>query len=201
MLFLQTLLDDPVFFLRTVAIVIFSVTLHELAHGYAALLQGDETPRESGHLTLNPLLHMGWESILMLCVAGIAWGQMPVNPARFRSAKWGNVFVSAAGPLSNLALGILFIALLNLISIASLAEILSSQFFTLAAKINLILFLFNLVPIPPLDGFHVLSEFFPALKILNEDMLGLFALAVLLVNPSFAQGLAAIANWVIETLS
>ncbi|MCV3215717.1 hypothetical protein OGM63_19740 [Plectonema radiosum NIES-515] len=59
--------------------------------------QGDDTPQRTGHLTLNPVVHMGWESIIFLCIAGIAWGQMPVNPSKFRSAKLGNIIVSAAG--------------------------------------------------------------------------------------------------------
>ncbi len=70
---INTLLTDPVLFFRIVLIVIASVTLHELAHGWVALSQNDDTPKRSGHLTLNPIVHMGWESIIFLCIAGIAW--------------------------------------------------------------------------------------------------------------------------------
>ncbi len=79
--------------------MIISVTLHELAHGFAALSQGDDTPRQTGHMTLNPIVHMGWESIIFLAIGGISWGQMPVNPRKFRSAKWGNILVSSESAL------------------------------------------------------------------------------------------------------
>jgi len=200
-LFITNLITAPVFFLRCVVIVIFSVTLHELAHGWAAVSQGDDTPRRSGHLTFNPLVHMGVESILMLCIAGIAWGQMPVNPSKFRSPKLGNILVPAAGPLLNLALGVLFILLLKLSDVPPLAGILSIKFCYLAAHINLMLFLFNLLPIPPLDGFHIASEFFPELKLLNASLVGLFALTLLFVVPGFGEGLATIADRIVQYMS
>lgn len=197
-LFIVNLITDPVFFLRCIVIVIFSITLHELAHGWAAVSQGDDTPSKSGHLTFNPLVHMGVESIFLLCIAGIAWGQMPVNASKFRSPKLGNILVPAAGPLVNLALGILFILLIKLFAVSPLAGILSVKFCYLAAHINLMLFLFNLLPIPPLDGFHVASAFFPELKLLDINLAGLFALTLLFVIPGFGAGLAAIADWIIQ---
>ncbi|MEI2579879.1 site-2 protease family protein [Scytonema sp. PRP1] len=195
------LAEEPIQFFRIVAIVIISITLHELGHGLAALSQGDNTPRKTGHLTLNPLVHMGWESIVFLCVAGIAWGQMPVNPSKFRSAKFSNILVSAAGPMVNLALGILCIALMKLLVVSDATEIFSINFLHLAAQINLMLFLFNLLPIPPLDGFHVFSELFPFLKPLDDGRCGLFGLMILLLIPDFNAGLAAIADLIIKALS
>lgn len=186
---INILLTNPVLFFRIIVIVIASVTLHELAHGWVALSQGDETPRKSGHMTLNPVVHLGWESIIFLCLAGIAWGQMPVNPSRFRNQKMGNILVSLAGPLFNLALGILFIVLLKFNLSLSSGRIFSPEFLYLAAYINLSLFLFNMLPIPPLDGFHVYSEFFPALKPLNNSPLGLFAL-IILFNTGLTSGLS-----------
>lgn len=178
-MFLKTLLTDPVLFLRIIVIIIASVTLHELAHGWAALSQGDDTPRRSGHMTLNPVVHMGWESIIFLCLAGIAWGQMPINPSRFRQPKIGNILVSLAGPLLNLTLAILFVLILKFNSSFDGMRIVSSEFLYLAAYINLSLFLFNMLPIPPLDGFYVFSELFPSLKPLKNSPLGLFALFIL----------------------
>jgi Zn-dependent protease len=191
---IKTLLIDPVLFFRIILIVIASVCLHELAHGWAALSQGDDTPKKTGHMTLNPVIHMGWESIIFLCLAGIAWGQMPVNPSRFRHRKWGNILVSAAGPLSNLTLGILFILLLQ-----SNVMILSPKFLWLAAHVNLTLFIFNLLPIPPLDGFHVCSEFFPGLKQLESNSFGLFAFAVLFTS-GFSRGIGVLADAMIFTV-
>jgi Zn-dependent protease len=186
---INTLLTNPVLFFRIIVIVIASVTLHELAHGWVALSQGDDTPRKSGHMTLNPVVHLGWESIIFLCLAGIAWGQMPVNPSRFRNQKIGNILVSLAGSVFNLALGILFIVLLKFNLSLSSDRIFSPEFLYLAAYINLSLFLFNMLPIPPLDGFHVYSEFFPALKPLNNSPLGLFAL-IILFNSGLTSGLS-----------
>jgi Zn-dependent protease len=198
-MFIQTLITEPIHFFRIVAIVIFSITLHELAHGWAAMSQGDNTPQQTGHLTLNPVVHMGKESLIFLCLMGIAWGQMPVNPSKFRSGKLGNILVSAAGPLSNLALGILFIVLLKLFFNPSLSGLLSVEFLYLAARINLTLFLFNLLPIPPLDGFHVFSEIFPQLKPLQYSQFGLFAMMLLFIIPGFGIGLGSIADLFIRS--
>lgn len=200
-MFITTLVTNPILFLRLVLILIVSISLHELAHGWAALSQGDDTPKKTGHMTLNPVVHMGWESIVFLCIGGMCWGQMPVNPSKFRSPKWGNILVSAAGPLLNLALALLFIILLKLSSSPPLAGILSYQFFYLAATINLSLFIFNLLPIPPLDGFHVFSEIFPALKPLKDSPFGFFALMIIFMTPGFSAGLYAIANLAIATAS
>ncbi|WP_375479988.1 site-2 protease family protein [uncultured Nostoc sp.] len=161
--------------------------------------QGDNTPQQTGHLTLNPVVHMGKESIIFLCLMGIAWGQMPVNPSKFRSGKLGNILVSAAGPLSNLALGILFIMLLKLFFNPNLSGLLSVKFLYLAARINLTLFLFNLLPIPPLDGFHIFSEIFPQLKPLQYNQFGLFAMMLLFIIPDFGIGISRIADLFIRS--
>jgi len=192
------LAQEPIQFLQIVAIVIISITLHELAHGVAALSQGDDTPQITGHLTLNPLVHMGWESIIFLCVAGIAWGQTPVNPSKFRSAKLSNILISAAGPIMNLALAILCIVLIKLLVVFNGTEIFGIKFLYLVAHVNLILFLFNLLPIPPLDGFHIFKEFFPFLNLLDDNRYRLFALMILLLIPDFNAGLAAIADLIIK---
>ena len=69
--------------------VILSITLHELAHGWAALRQGDTTPRDTGHMTWDPLVHMGGMSLIMFALIGIAWGVMPTDPSRYRSGRRG----------------------------------------------------------------------------------------------------------------
>ncbi|WP_315789409.1 site-2 protease family protein [Fischerella sp. JS2] len=199
-MFLETLIVSPIVFLRVVIIVIISISLHELAHGLVALSQGDDTPRKQGHITLNPLVHMGWESIIFLCVAGIAWGKMPINAANFRSQRLGNILVSVAGPLCNLGLAFLFIALLKILASSTYIEFLSFQFLYMAAHINLMLFLFNLLPIPPLDGFYIFSEIFPTLKSLQYTYFGLFALMMLFLIPEFGDGLSAIAVFILQTV-
>lgn len=158
----QFLFTDPVYFLRFVIIIVVSITLHELGHGAAAIYEGDNTPNETGHMTWNPVVHMGWPSLITLCIVGMAWGKMPVRPGRFKDGSAGRMLVSAAGPMTNFALAALCIAVVNTFS--SSAALVSIDFFYMAAFINIGLGLFNLLPIPPLDGFTVFSEIFPSFK-------------------------------------
>lgn len=196
-MFLNTLVINPVFFFRYVVIIIISITLHELAHGFAAMSQGDNTPEKTGHITLNPVVHMGWGAIIFLCIAGIAWGQMPVNPYKFRNGRLSDIWVSAAGPLSNLALAFVSIALLLVYYNSGL---LSKEFLYLAARINLTLFLLNMLPIPPLDGFNIFSNIFPALKQLQSTPAGMFCLMIIFLIPGFSAGLVMISDLVIRSL-
>jgi Zn-dependent protease len=163
--------------------VIFSICLHELAHGYAAIWQGDDTPRATGHMTWNPLVHMGPTSLLFFAILGIAWGAMPVNPYNFRS-RYGDAIVAAAGPMTNAVLMVLCV-------IASVAWVLTAKglgepyytnvliFFELGAMLNAVLMIFNLLPVPPLDGSKILADFVPAYGRLWEGEKG--AIAGLLV--------------------
>jgi Zn-dependent protease len=141
--------------------VLVSITLHELAHGWAALWQGDRTPVEQDRMTLNPLVHMGPQSLLLFAICGIAWGMMPVNPHRFRDGRRGDVYVSAAGPAMNLALAALCVALqavwLKVVPADSPAYGGGATFLFYGTYLNLFLAPFNLMPIPPLDGAHILA--------------------------------------------
>lgn len=197
MLFLETLLANPTHFFTTVTIVIASVMLHELAHGVVAISQGDDTPRISGHMTLNPIKLINWQSIIFLCVAGVAWGQMPVNPTKFRWGKLSSVFVLLAGPLANLAIGLTLIELYKLSGTAAL-HLTQPKLLLLAAQINLILFLLNLIPIPPLDGFQIISEIIPCLRSWQRNPFGLFVLILLLLIPAFGSSLTTIAKSIID---
>ncbi|MBT8485543.1 MAG: site-2 protease family protein [Phycisphaerales bacterium] len=139
----------------------FAITLHELAHGWAALWQGDDTPRRQGRMTANPLVHMGGFSLLMFALIGIAWGVMPVNPGKFRWGRRGRIVVSGAGPAMNVALS--FVSLTLLVAWLAIAPSDSTLYRNIAlflwtgGWLNLILALFNMLPIPPLDGASVLS--------------------------------------------
>jgi len=160
---IESLFTNPVYVLRFIVIIIISITLHELGHGLAAIYQGDDTPQTAGHMTINPVTHMGWPSLIMLCLVGMAWGQMPVQPRNFRDGAAGRIMVSAAGPATNFAIAFVCIIAVRLI-LAQPGDFLSANFFYMAANINIGLGLFNLLPIPPLDGFSVFSEFFPSFK-------------------------------------
>lgn len=175
---LESLFTDPVYFLRFVVIIVVSICLHELGHGAAAIYQGDDTPVDQGHMTLNPVVHMGWPSLIMLVLVGMAWGQMPVRPDRFKDGSAGRVMVAAAGPMTNFVIAALCILILN--TLAHFPEgMVSREFFDLAAFINIGLGLFNLLPIPPLDGFTVFSELIPSLQpIRNHPQAGLLLLVL-----------------------
>ncbi|MEM1393424.1 MAG: site-2 protease family protein [Cyanobacteria bacterium P01_D01_bin.116] len=194
-MFIDILFANPVFFFRYIVIIIISITLHELAHGFAAIGQGDSTPQEAGHITLNPVVHMGWQSIIFLCIAGMSWGQMPVNPDKFRNGRFSDIIVSAAGPLTNLALGFIFIALLL---ISYNWELVSKEFLYLAARVNFTLFLLNMLPIPPLDGFHIFSNIFPSLKKLQDSPIGIFGLVIIFLIPGFSETLFFVSDSIIR---
>jgi len=151
-----------------IAILIMSVVVHEVSHGYAASLLGDQTARYEGRLTLNPIKHLDpIGSILVPLITSLAgftfgWAKpVPVNPYNLRNRRWGELVVAAVGPLSNLALAAVFAALVRL---AVSAGYLSCPFLSIAATIvfiNILLAVFNLVPIPPLDGSKVLFNLLP----------------------------------------
>jgi Zn-dependent protease len=147
-------------------VLLFSVIVHEVAHGYIALLNGDPTARMLGRITLNPVPHIDLIGtillplLLLMTHAGILFGwakPVPVNPLNYRNYRWGEFAVSAAGPVSNLALAAIFALLLRL-------DLGNPGFMQLAyfgVSINIFLALFNLIPIPPLDGSHILSILLP----------------------------------------
>lgn len=198
-MFLENLLTDPLFFCRAVVIVVLSISLHELAHGYAAVWQGDDTPQVRGHMTLNPVVHMGLPAILLLCVTGFSWGQMPVDPSKFRSKRWGDLLVSAAGPMANLVLAIAAIFAIKFVTLFDTSGIISLQFFGMVAQLNLMLFIFNLLPVPPLDGFHVFTSFFPSFKVVGQGYFGLFLLVILFVSP-VGESLGALTSMIVSGL-
>ncbi len=144
-------------------LVIGSIVLHELAHGWMALRLGDTTPRDMGHMTWNPLVHMGPWSLVAFAVIGIAWGAMPVDPTRLRG-RHGDAWVALAGPLMNIGLAaVSFIALVLWMTVGSgVADPLHGNlrmFFWLGAWLNLILAGFNLLPVLPLDGGRIATSF------------------------------------------
>jgi Zn-dependent protease len=147
-------------------VLLFSVIVHEVAHGYVALLNGDPTARMLGRITLNPVPHIDpvgtilLPLILLLSHAGILFGwarPVPVNPLNYRNYRWGEFAVSAAGPVSNLVLAAVFSLLLRL----GLGNVGLVKLASFGVSINIFLALFNLIPIPPLDGSHILAILLP----------------------------------------
>ena len=163
-MFIQLLSKDPVLYVSVLTSVVLSVTLHELGHVFAALRQGDDTPRLMGRVTLDPMVHMGLSSLLMAALIGLAWGVTPTNPSAFRG-RHGRAYVAFAGPLVNLLLA--FIALTTLALLlryappGSLESNNLFRFLLVLGGLNLLLFLFNMLPIPPLDGAAIVGDFSP----------------------------------------
>jgi Zn-dependent protease len=168
--------------LYIIPILLFSVVVHEVMHGYVALKCGDPTAKYMGRLTLNPIPHIDlFGSILVplfsILVAGrvfIAWAKpVPVNPLNFRNYKRDSVLVSAVGPISNLFLALccaLFVIVL--LNLGNFFDSFNSELVKFAYEfllkmfyggiyLNIVLGVFNLIPVPPLDGSHVLASILP----------------------------------------
>lgn len=152
------LFNDPRSFAATALIVIFSICLHEYMHALAALKMGDPTAAARGHLTMNPFRQMGFISLIMLLLIGIAWGQIPVDPRNLNTRK-KRITVALAGVTANLFLSIVFI-LLAFLTIKSVpAQEFAVKMLIYGSVINLVLMIINLMPVPGLDGFNILREF------------------------------------------
>ena len=162
--FIQYLQTNPFFYFTTIVIVMFSICVHECAHAWVALKQGDDTSAWLGHISLNPRVQMGWQSMVILLLFGIAWGAVPYNPRNFRN-PWSGALMAFAGPLANLILSFLFAAGVAVSLHFQPADALDAtpvlQFFARASSLNAMLFIFNMVPLPILDGWKVLSLFIP----------------------------------------
>lgn len=162
---------DPATLISRLIILVIAFTIHEFAHAITATYFGDDTPRINGRLTLNPLSHLDPMGSLLLLVAGFGWAKpVPVNPyALQRHSSSAMMWVSLAGPFSNLLMAIVAaipfrLGWVNLYSnLGSSPRIFptASQFLTEFIFINLLLMLFNLIPLAPLDGEKVADFFFP----------------------------------------
>lgn len=145
---------------------IAAITLHELAHGWAALSQGDDTPRTYGRMTWNPVVHMGIYSLICLALVGIAWGAMPTDPSKYRWGRRGRIVVSGAGPAMNVALFVLCWATVGVLLGLGLVKPDETtgwtrllDFAKIGGLLNGMLALFNLLPLPPFDGASIVAGF------------------------------------------
>ena len=178
---------------------ILSITVHEYAHGRVAFYFGDDTAKVNGRLTLNPLKHIDlFGTILMPLISLttgiplIGWAKpVPVNPGKFRNPIKNDLVVSAAGPLSNLAiavfLSLLVSSLINNLHFSSTSII--REVFKNSIFLNIFLCMFNLLPIPPLDGSHILFDLFPnkiTARYMSLGMYGSIILIVILNTPLFS---------------
>ncbi|MFZ6022302.1 MAG: site-2 protease family protein [Patescibacteria group bacterium] len=186
---------DLMALLFTIPAMLISSAVHEYAHAYAAYKLGDDTARAEGRMTINPIAHIDPIGFLMMIFGKIGWSKpVPVNSYNFENPVVGSAIVSIAGPLSNLLLVVVSALLLKLVIILPLPTLalqLLASFLTVMLFINISLMLFNLLPIPPLDGSNIVEMFLPKHWRANWSSLAQYAPILLLAmilpfSPLFA---------------
>ena len=202
-------------------IILFSLSFHETAHGFVAYKCGDPTAHNLGRLSLNPLRHLDPIGFLSMLLIGYGWAKpVPVNARYFRNPKRGMALTAAAGPISNLFLGLISTLLLALINVwsfrmklnADVAPILLSltdylyTVFFLSAYVNFVFAFFNLIPLPPFDGSRIAFVFLPQkyyFKIMRYERQIMFGLLISLFVLSYTFDFSPtgfLAQWLINLL-
>ena len=160
--------------IMSIPIIMLTLSVHETSHGYVANKLGDPTAKNFGRLTLNPFKHFDALGLLLMMTVGYGWAKpVPINTGYFKNPKRDMAICAAAGPLSNLLLAVIFAGCLKLFLIATATVAITSQtiyyvlllcrlFFSLGVSINVMLAIFNLIPIPPFDGSRIVLAFLPS---------------------------------------
>ena len=191
-----------------VAAVLLCLTVHETCHGLAAYALGDPTAKSMHRLSLNPLHHIDWFGLFMMFAAGFGWAKpVPVDPRYFKKPKEGMALTALAGPVSNFLLALLLILISKMIYLYAPYTVAMDAVFTFclytAAPLSIGLGLFNLIPIPPLDGSKVVAVLLPdraygtLMRYERYGMLLLLALSLLGVFGGFISG---VIGWVYEAM-
>ena len=183
--------------------VLFCLTVHETCHGLAALALGDPTAKRQHRLSLNPLRHIDWFGLLMMLVAGFGWARpVPVNPNYFKKPRHGMALTALAGPVSNLLLALLLLIPARLIYTYAHYSVFNQtalDFLTSTAALSIGLGLFNLIPIPPLDGSKVLAVLLPERAyrwLMRYERFGIFALWLLVALGVGGRYMSLAIRWV-----
>ena len=183
--------------------VLFCLTVHETCHGLAALALGDPTAKRQHRLSLNPLRHIDWFGLLMMLVAGFGWARhIPVNPNYFKKPRQGMALTALAGPVSNLLLALLLLIPARLIYTYAHYSVFNQtalDFLTSTAALSIGLGLFNLIPIPPLDGSKVLAVLLPERAyrwLMRYERFGIFALWLLVALGVGGRYMSLAIRWV-----
>ncbi len=183
--------------------VLFCLTVHETCHGLAALALGDPTAKRQHRLSLNPLRHIDWFGLLMMLVAGFGWARpVPVNPNYFKKPRQGMALTALAGPASNLLLALLLLIPARLIYTYAHYSVFNQtalDFLTSTAALSIGLGLFNLIPIPPLDGSKVLAVLLPERAyrwLMRYERFGIFALWLLVALGVGGRYMSLAISWV-----
>lgn len=191
--------------LLRLAAVLLCLTVHETCHGLAAYALGDPTARQAHRLSLNPLRHIDWFGLLMMFLAGFGWAKpVPVNPNYFKKPKQGMALTALAGPMSNFLLALIMLLAARIFcDVASYSE--ANQrildFILMVAILSIGLGLFNLVPIPPLDGSKVLFAVLPDRaydKLMRYERYGMLVLFALVFFDVGSNALSQAISWVFD---
>ena len=192
--------------LLRLAAVFLCLTIHETCHGLAAYALGDPTAKRAHRLSLNPLRHIDWIGFVMMIVAGFGWAKpVPVNPNYFKKPKQGMAITALAGPVSNFVLALLLLLAARLVYLRALATgTLPETLFTFlvnTASLSVGLGLFNLVPVPPLDGSKVVAVLLPDRAynwLMRYEQFGMVLLVIIISVGIGSNVLYAAIRWVFD---
>ncbi len=175
--------------LITVPAILVAVTVHEFAHALIADRLGDSTARLLGRLSLNPIVHLDLLGTILFILAGFGWAKpVPVNPRNFANWRQGMILVAAAGPLANITV-VFLLGLVFQLGLTVGAPMLLVQIVLATIRINAILAIFNLLPVPPLDGSKILSGLLPPAQAVAYDRLATYGPILLFALIFLAPGL------------
>lgn len=192
--------------LLRLAAVFLCLTIHETCHGLAAYALGDPTAKRAHRLSLNPLRHIDWIGFVMMIVAGFGWAKpVPVNPNYFKKPKQGMAITALAGPVSNFVLALLLLLAARLVYLRALATgTLPETLFTFlvnTASLSVGLGLFNLVPVPPLDGSKVVAVLLPDRAynwLMRYEQFGMVLLVIIISVGIGSNALDTAIRWVFD---
>lgn len=192
-------------FFSRLFVIFCTMPIHEYAHALIATKLGDQTPRLSGRLTLNPMAHISPIGAVMMLLCGFGYAKpVSVNPRNFKDSKKGMALTALAGPAANLLMGFVFITIavfcMNLVKETTILYYAIFNFLTFAGVLNVNLAVFNLLPIPPLDGSRILQLLIPAkyyYKFLEYERYITIVVFVLIVSGVLSEPLSAISDYVV----
>jgi Zn-dependent protease len=168
--------------------LLLAFTFHEFAHAYVAYKFGDSTAKDQGRLTLNPIQHLDPVGTLFILIAGFGWARpVPVNRFHFKNPRLAGILVSAAGPLSNFLLAFVFYGVLYLfVNLGYQAPPFLLDLINMIVYLNILLFFFNLLPFPPLDGYRIIEDLSPPRirsKLSQYEQYGVILFIILVITP------------------
>jgi Zn-dependent protease len=184
--------------------LMIAFTFHEFSHAYVAYRFGDMTAKKQGRLTLNPIQHLDPIGTLLIFIAGFGWARpVPVNRYNFKKPRLAGVLVSIAGPLSNLILTALGFLIWYAFMKAGAISTSIVDFLNLFIQLNIVLFIFNLLPFPPLDGYRIVEDLVPndaRAKMTQYESYGSLLFLIIVITPLSRYTIQPIFNYVVPYL-